>query len=311
MGFVTLEDIQGNLELVVFPRTWERSSRIIDVDKVLSVEGRVDAEGGDPKILVDNLSEITPAELAVYAPSRAGGRSHPARRGDGDGCAQQRARRLSARRLRPPAGKRSMGRRLSPMTGTSCLPRPISRTWIGSRPRPGRQLRRLPSRGPKTRGTSPGSPPGSPRGSPSARAARQAGPAETLRVEPVEPVKPARPARVDALARPVGFPPYIVSPTPLISQASRKDDQPRMVTIVLRSTGERERDVRRLKCIHGALMSSPGIDKFAFHVFEGGRRYLLEFPERINRRLSRSDRKADKICWRRKYPDRSDPISVM
>ena len=51
-----------------------------------------------------------------------------------------------------------------------------------------------------------------------------------------------------------------------------------MVTIVLRSTGERERDVRRLKCIHGALMSSPGIDKFAFHVFEGGRRYLLEFP---------------------------------
>ena len=179
MGFVTLEDIQGNLELVLFPRTWERSSRIIDVDKVLSVEGRVDAEGGDPKILVDNLSEITPAELAVYA------QAEPAAVPTGPAGATGTAVPDSAPaaspplpRLRPPAGRRSMGRRLSPMTGTSCLPRPISRTWIGSRLRPGRQLRRLGSRRAKNprnqRGKSPRQPARKPlRSRQRARPARQ------------------------------------------------------------------------------------------------------------------------------------------
>ena len=51
-----------------------------------------------------------------------------------------------------------------------------------------------------------------------------------------------------------------------------------MLTVVLRSTGDKTRDVLRLRRIHGIISSYPGNDRFAFHVFERGRGYLLEFP---------------------------------
>ncbi|HEX9012413.1 MAG TPA: DNA polymerase III subunit alpha, partial [Anaerolineaceae bacterium] len=71
MGFATLEDMQGNLELVLFPRTWDKFSRLFEADHVLVVEGKVDAENGDPKILVDGVEEISEAELAKAAAAPA------------------------------------------------------------------------------------------------------------------------------------------------------------------------------------------------------------------------------------------------
>jgi DNA polymerase-3 subunit alpha len=55
MGFVTLEDMQGSIELVVFPKTWDKYGKLVEVDRVLTAEGKVDAESGDPKVLVDKL----------------------------------------------------------------------------------------------------------------------------------------------------------------------------------------------------------------------------------------------------------------
>jgi hypothetical protein len=51
-----------------------------------------------------------------------------------------------------------------------------------------------------------------------------------------------------------------------------------MITVVLRSTGDKTRDVLRMRSIHGTAMSFPGNDRFAFHVFEKGHGYLVEFP---------------------------------
>ena len=56
MGFVTLEDVQGNIELVVFPRTWEKYWEVLEVDSVVLVDGKVDAQSGDPKVLVDSVT---------------------------------------------------------------------------------------------------------------------------------------------------------------------------------------------------------------------------------------------------------------
>jgi DNA polymerase-3 subunit alpha len=53
---------------------------------------------------------------------------------------------------------------------------------------------------------------------------------------------------------------------------------PRMLTLHLRSTGDRERDARRMRRVHGLLTSYPGRDHFVFHVYEASRRYHLEFP---------------------------------
>jgi hypothetical protein len=66
---------------------------------------------------------------------------------------------------------------------------------------------------------------------------------------------------------------YLVPPALGVEEGSV-----RMLTIILRSSGDKTRDVLRLRRIHGIVTSYPGVDRFAFHVFERGRGYLLEFP---------------------------------
>jgi DNA polymerase-3 subunit alpha len=51
-----------------------------------------------------------------------------------------------------------------------------------------------------------------------------------------------------------------------------------MLTVVLRSTGDKTRDVLRLRRIHGIITTYPGKDRFAFQVYERGRGHRLEFP---------------------------------
>jgi len=51
-----------------------------------------------------------------------------------------------------------------------------------------------------------------------------------------------------------------------------------MITVMLRGTGDKTRDVLRMRRIHGIVMSYPGDDRFAFQVFERGQGYLVEFP---------------------------------
>jgi DNA polymerase-3 subunit alpha len=70
---------------------------------------------------------------------------------------------------------------------------------------------------------------------------------------------------------------YIVPPAS-IGASARESDQPRMITVVLRSSGNKERDARRLKVVFGLMVSSPGKDRFSFMVFEQNSRYILEFP---------------------------------
>ena len=52
----------------------------------------------------------------------------------------------------------------------------------------------------------------------------------------------------------------------------------RMLTVILRTSGDKTRDVLRLRRIHGIMMTYPGIDRFSIQVFERGRSFLLEFP---------------------------------
>ena len=58
------------------------------------------------------------------------------------------------------------------------------------------------------------------------------------------------------------------------------DDQ---ITVVLRSTGDRERDKRRIKTIYGTLISFHGKDRFSFQIFENGKGHLIDFPNDTTR----------------------------
>jgi hypothetical protein len=57
MAFVTLEDLQGAVEIVVFPRTYETSRELFRDGEILLVAGRIDHRGGgdDVSLLADLL----------------------------------------------------------------------------------------------------------------------------------------------------------------------------------------------------------------------------------------------------------------
>jgi DNA polymerase-3 subunit alpha len=56
MGFISLEDLQGTIELVVFTRVWEKVVDWIKPDMVVVVRGKVDAGRGEPKVLAFEIS---------------------------------------------------------------------------------------------------------------------------------------------------------------------------------------------------------------------------------------------------------------
>lgn len=59
MAFVTLEDLYGAIECIVFPAIYEKSSNLIEEDSIVLVEGRLSiSEVEDPKIIVEKISPI-------------------------------------------------------------------------------------------------------------------------------------------------------------------------------------------------------------------------------------------------------------
>jgi DNA polymerase-3 subunit alpha len=65
MGFVTLDDMHGVIELVVFPRTWQQYRELCEEGNIVIIEGKTDASSTPPKILVDNIR--TDFDLVVSA----------------------------------------------------------------------------------------------------------------------------------------------------------------------------------------------------------------------------------------------------
>jgi hypothetical protein len=51
-----------------------------------------------------------------------------------------------------------------------------------------------------------------------------------------------------------------------------------MITVILRPREDKARDKLLLRRVFGIMISHPGDDRFAFHIFERGRGHLLEFP---------------------------------
>ena len=66
MAFVTLEDETGNIEAVVFPKTYEQMSSFIAENKVVYIEGKINVREGTPSILIDLISEDIPKTKNKY-----------------------------------------------------------------------------------------------------------------------------------------------------------------------------------------------------------------------------------------------------
>jgi hypothetical protein len=70
---------------------------------------------------------------------------------------------------------------------------------------------------------------------------------------------------------------------PIAQQEDEQGHAPQQITMILRSTGDKERDRRRIKTIYGTLISFHGKDRFSFQIFESGTGHLIDFPNDTTR----------------------------
>ncbi|MBN1138198.1 MAG: DNA polymerase III subunit alpha [Anaerolineae bacterium] len=62
MAFAQIEDLQGAIEVVIFPRVWEQTKDLWEPDRILLVRGKVSLRGREPSVLVESVTnEITSA----------------------------------------------------------------------------------------------------------------------------------------------------------------------------------------------------------------------------------------------------------
>jgi DNA polymerase-3 subunit alpha len=65
MAFVSLEDLHGFADLVVFPDVWKQAEDWLEIDTLVAVSGRVDTKRGEANLLVNNIDrELTVVEVA-------------------------------------------------------------------------------------------------------------------------------------------------------------------------------------------------------------------------------------------------------
>lgn len=273
MGFVTMEDIQGNIELVLFPKTWDTYREQMTVGQIIIVEGKVDQSNPPAKILVDTVKTeimMTVAADDPYAKQDATPKPMLAR------TEEQSPRRPDALQPKPkpvPAPKQTPTPAVRPAAAVAepepaylvdedmppppdNFPEGWENEWqpsfddaaIASKPEP------------KFKKNEEVTPP---------LVARAA--TALAQVEETEQAEDRSEAAVPSL--------YV----PLAKEDKDKEHPPRQITVMLRPTGDKERDKRRIKTLYGTLISHHGRDKFSFQIFESGKGHLIDFPNDTTR----------------------------
>jgi DNA polymerase-3 subunit alpha len=303
MGFVTIEDLQGSLELVVFPRTWDTYRTLMEPESLVLVEGKLDNDGSEPKILVDTISnkfDLTTIAENVSAPQQAladsqdtlemdegddldedsyafnshGDMSEQAAAEDREGFETTSSNPqvnlpdddFSDAELPPPPeafppewGDRSVG---APLVAAVDLPESphapqvpvLEATQASEHPAIASQNSEDPDEALP------------------APIIEDSSMTKTIPAVETTLSQPGLLSQLTQVEAPVA-PPYILAPT-----LGVEGDAYQMVTVILRSCGDKVRDQLRLRQIYGTLISYPGVDRFAFQIYERGRGYRIEFP---------------------------------
>jgi DNA polymerase-3 subunit alpha len=280
MGFVTLEDIQGVIDLVMFPRTWKQYAEMLAIGEIIIVEGKVDANSSPPKILVDSLQtefalKISADELAV--PLQTGPELAPVSKPSPAPI------QATAPRVAEPAPTYSAA---SEWDDADVPPPPDAfppgwdEAW-----QPDFEAAQLASRPePKFTKDEPVSLPPEvvPAPAPEPETGELSKP--EIREASVEPGIEARPEMVvQAVEAPIHQAVKIQSLYAPIAQTEDRAHPPQHITVLLQPTGDWERDKRRIKILHGTLISFHGRDKFTFQIFENGKGHLIDFPNDTTR----------------------------
>jgi DNA polymerase-3 subunit alpha len=291
MAFVTIEDPLGVIEIVVFPSVWERFSGLVQFEKLLIVEGKMDAQGNEGKILADKLDNklniVLPLdndknkppvakELSPVVPPptiaevRAAFNAAPAEFApmDWDGMPE------------PPESfpddwASTLDEQISGTPLVDNVPGPEDHNFV---PKGQRALMPDEVHVPE----------------PILADAYDAPhvepePESEIVPPPVLEEKPQAtaptPLPIQSISASLGATVIPASPDhlpplmpPKPAPRSQAEKPLRLATIYLRSEGDKARDILRIRRVHGALISYPGNDRFVFYIFEGRNSHQLEFP---------------------------------
>jgi DNA polymerase III subunit alpha len=316
MGFVTLEDIQGSIELVLFPRTWQKTHAQLTVGQIVIVDGKADTGSTPPKILVDEIrTEIkvlepldTTTRLTTGASASVADKLKP----DSITSANQQSKSNGSLQKKPeskpsiPPPIRGIAERVMAYPDQKGSPSIVERgaewddmppppdnfpagwdsEWqpsfenaeIAARPEPLNKVSPV-KMTPKV---------DDPTQEPNTTTSRPIEETELRTIKQDEREQAEVPREVLSV-QPIGV--VTTESTdvprslyiPLMHEEKNKEHPPQQITVMLRSTGDRERDKRRIKTIYGTLISFHGRDRFSFQIFENGKGHLIDFPNDTTR----------------------------
>ncbi|PKO11795.1 MAG: DNA polymerase III subunit alpha [Chloroflexi bacterium HGW-Chloroflexi-10] len=280
MGFATLEDIQGSIELVVFPTTWKKYKDSIQMDHILVIEGKVDLEGNEPKILVDAITDPTADELmSALEVSQDEASGHVAGEhyvmdfgydmsiGGDDADSEDDS---SGQLFKQSEMKYNRADNFEQQPQQKISESNLSR--LGEEPPPPDVPEDI------------WFPPGESiyvEESMINPVEIKTNPQKSVPVQPIQPPTMLIQEAADKTTSAKPKLPIVALPSvePFLLQSESDKQELRMVTVVLRSKpNEAGRDYLRMRRAIGLLRSFPGKDKFGILIFEGGHRYNLEFP---------------------------------
>jgi DNA polymerase-3 subunit alpha len=299
MGFVTLEDLHGNIELVVFPKAWGKFHELCSEGKILLVKGKADTTSTPAKVLADEITTefetYSPVGDAAPRPTNgradsvfAAGASAPDLAGAGIAAELTGVVTAEPPSLLPAGSSRVVDPGLihpavpdhvaiDPDDESADLPPPpeFPPDWENYA-LPNRQYRFAVPQAPEAAFFPPEKPPESP----AADETEAGGGPEPTQAEPIRP---------------------LVAPQMLANQPNQ-GRSPEVITIFLRSTGELDRDRRRIQNVYGIITSYPGRDRFSFFITENGRGHQIDFPNITTRiceeMLQRLRRLTGEESWR-------------
>ncbi len=300
MGFVTLEDIQGNIELVLFPRTWEKTREQLTVGQIVIVEGKVDSNSTPPKILVDtvrteikileSLDEVTPLLSQGQPASSQQATPHP-KPFDKTQDKPNPVTPLNIKSTQP----KPMAPRMAPQVAESATAYAVGRDAI---PPSSVERDNIPLHDAHDDDIPP-PPDNFPDGwdnewqpsfderaiaskpEPKFKKSEEVTPPRVEAINAQVEIHDEEPSQDDPAREAI-----VTSLKSIYTTLVKEEDQkhpPKQITVMLRSTGDKERDRRRIKTMYGTLISFHGRDRFSFQIFENGSGHLIDFPNDTTR----------------------------
>ncbi|MBN1304784.1 MAG: DNA polymerase III subunit alpha [Anaerolineales bacterium] len=289
MGFATLEDIQGNLELVLFPRTWKEFANLLEIGKIVIIEGKADTNGNPPKILVDTVkTEVSLVEsLDALINEKPFEEINPAAD-------------PTLRQMSEPKQKTHTPRNISEPTPAYASNLPADHwesDWDDDEMPPPPEA----------------FPPGwDQTWQPSFETAVVASMPEAVQTNGKSESESQE--QFSAIDTQNSFSRYEQAPSMPslyipIARNTGGSHPPRQITVLLKPTGDEARDKRRIKLLHGMLISFNGQDRFSFQVYENGKGHMIDFPNFTTdicpELLSRLKKLTGEENWR------IDPITIL